>query len=128
MLLEAVPPEVAAAVVEAVDVPVIGCGAGPACHGSVIVTHDALGFNAKPPRFVPKLDDLATAATAAYATYVRRITDGSYPAAEHNYVMPPDERRKFLGEVARCQSSVVSAKQQPADASGVLQPSLTTDD
>src|SRR3954470_8410751 len=38
ILIEAVPPEVASEVVEKTYIPVIGCGAGPSCHSSVIVT------------------------------------------------------------------------------------------
>ena len=95
VLLEAVPPEVAAAVVDATDVPVIGCGAGPACHGSVVVTHDALNLTPSRPRFVPALADLAAPATAAFAEYVRLVGDGAYPAPEHNYQMDPAERAKF---------------------------------
>lgn len=96
LLLEAVPAEVAQAVVEATRVPVIGCGAGPHCHGSVFVTHDALGLTPHPPRFAPKLADLAASSLAAYAEYVRRVTSGLYPSAEQQYSMPPEEREKFM--------------------------------
>jgi len=95
VLLEAVPPEVGEAVVAATDVPVIGCGAGPACHGSVIVTPDALGLTPTRPRFVPCIEDLARPATNAYAEYVRRVRDGSYPAPEHVYEMEPSEKAKL---------------------------------
>lgn len=96
VLLEAVPPEVAERVVAETDVPVIGCGAGPACHGSVVVTHDALNLTPSRPRFVPDLADLAGPATAAFAEFVRQVRDGSYPAPEHNYPMEPSERAKFV--------------------------------
>lgn len=96
LLLEAVPAEVAEAVVEATSLPVIGCGAGPACHGSVFVTHDALGLTPRPPRFAPHLADLASPAIAAYAEYVRQVVGGEYPSADQQYSMPAEERAKFL--------------------------------
>jgi 3-methyl-2-oxobutanoate hydroxymethyltransferase len=40
LLLEAVPAQVAQAVVDSTNIPVIGCGAGPYCHGDVFVTQD----------------------------------------------------------------------------------------
>jgi len=88
ILLEAVPPDVSIAVVGAVSVPVIGCGAGPACHGYVFVAHDALGLTPRRPKFVPVLGDLATPTLEAFRTYVRMVRDGKYPAAEHNYEKP----------------------------------------
>ena len=67
------PAEVSAAVVAAVDVPVIGCGAGPACCGHVVVTPDALGLNpGRVPRFVPRLADVRPALVGAYAEFVRQ--------------------------------------------------------
>jgi 3-methyl-2-oxobutanoate hydroxymethyltransferase len=96
LLLEAVPPEVSEAVVRAVNVPVIGCGAGPACHGYVVVTHDAVGLTPQAPRFVPKLGDLAGPAVRLYGEYVRQVSAGEYPAAEHNYEMHAEQRAEFL--------------------------------
>ncbi len=99
ILLEAVPPEVSARVVKETDVPVIGCGAGPACHGSVIVTHDGIGLSQhRPPRFVPNLGDAATALKEMFAKYVNQLEGGAYPAPEHQYEMPPDEKAKFARE------------------------------
>jgi 3-methyl-2-oxobutanoate hydroxymethyltransferase len=95
ILLEAVPPEVGKRVVEQTDVPVIGCGAGPHCHGSVIVTHDGIGLSEHRPRFAPQFGDVGQAMRDAFAGYVRRVTSGEYPAAEHQYEMPADEKDKF---------------------------------
>jgi 3-methyl-2-oxobutanoate hydroxymethyltransferase len=96
LLLEAVPPEVGKAVVDATNLPVIGCGGGPHCHGSVIVTHDAIGLTSNAPRFVPKLGDLAAPARKVFAEYVRQISSGTYPGPEHQYEMPVEERAEFL--------------------------------
>ncbi len=88
LLLEAVPPEASAAVVAAVDVPVIGCGAGPACDGHVVVTQDMLGLGAaRPPRFVPRLAELGRLAEDAMRHYVQAVTTGRYPGPEHTYAM-----------------------------------------
>jgi 3-methyl-2-oxobutanoate hydroxymethyltransferase len=99
LLLEAVPPAVGQAVVEATGIPVIGCGAGPACHASVFVTSDALGFADAPARFVPKLADVATPTAAAYGEYVRRVESGEYPAAEHDYPMDQSEQAELASRV-----------------------------
>jgi 3-methyl-2-oxobutanoate hydroxymethyltransferase len=101
ILLEAVPPEVSQRVVEKTSVPIIGCGAGPACHATVIVTQDGLGLTPQRPRFVPTLRDEsgrepAIAIDQAIGSYVRRVSSGEYPAAEHQYEMLPEEKIRFL--------------------------------
>ena len=68
LLVEAVPQEVSARIVEAVGsvsssregdvVPVIGCGAGSACHGHVVVLHDLLGLTPWQPPFAKPMADL----------------------------------------------------------------------
>jgi 3-methyl-2-oxobutanoate hydroxymethyltransferase len=88
LLLEAVPNEASQAVVTAVPVPVIGCGAGPACDAHVVVTHDLLGIgDGPPPRFVPVLAHLSADMERAMRQYVGAIRDGSYPAPAHVYPM-----------------------------------------
>jgi len=88
ILLEAVPPEASQRVVEAVQVPVIGCGAGPACDGHVLVTQDMLGIGViRPPRFVPVHAQLGELAEKAMRRYVEDIASGRYPGREHVYGM-----------------------------------------
>jgi 3-methyl-2-oxobutanoate hydroxymethyltransferase len=99
ILLEAVPPEVSELLVRKSRVPVIGCGAGPACHASVVVTHDLLGLTPSAPRFAPVLSDLATKMKAAFLEYMNQLQNGAYPASEHCYTMPPAEREALLKSV-----------------------------
>ncbi len=98
LLLEAVPPEVSAKVVQRTAIPVIGCGAGPACHGSVIVTHDGIALTQHRPRFVPQLGDVASVLKESIAGYVQMVRSAQYPATEHQYQMPAEEKVKFLNE------------------------------
>jgi len=87
LLLEAVPDEVSAAVVHSVSVPVIGCGAGPSCHGHVVVINDLLGFNPRPPRFVEVLADAPAFIGKAASDYLQAIASRAYPADKHRYGM-----------------------------------------
>lgn len=95
ILLEAVPPEVANAVIEKTNIPIIGCGAGPGCHSSVIVTQDGLGLTPARPRFVPALADLATPLVEAFGKYAQDLASGAYPAPQQCYSMPVAEQVKF---------------------------------
>jgi ketopantoate hydroxymethyltransferase len=59
----------------------------------VVVTHDMLGLTERPPRFVPKIADMAAPLLAAFEKYVQQVTSGTYPAAEHGYEMPAEQKR-----------------------------------
>lgn len=91
ILLEAVPPAVSQQVVDALSVPVIGCGGGPACHAHVVVTHDMLKLTARAPKFVPILADMASGMKAAFTGYIQQIATGKYPGPEHAYAMLPHQ-------------------------------------
>lgn len=84
LLLECVPRDVTAELVKAVQVPVIGIGAGPECDGQVLVMHDLLGITpGKPARFVRNFAQQTGDIRAAFAAYDKAVKDGSFPAAEH---------------------------------------------
>lgn len=85
LLLEAVPDEVSEQVVRiakdpqtGVPVPVIGCGAGPACHGHVVVLHDLLKLSDWQPPFAPPAIDLGSQVQTAAAAWVRAVSRGEY--------------------------------------------------
>jgi 3-methyl-2-oxobutanoate hydroxymethyltransferase len=95
LLLEATPPQVSEAVVRGTTLPVIGCGAGPACHAHVVVTHDLLGLTPAQPKFVPRLGDAGPTLKQILGRYVDDVGAKRYPAAEHQYEMPAAEREAF---------------------------------
>lgn len=73
LLLEAVPAEVAERVVARTTVPVIGCGAGTACHGQVVVLHDILALTDWQPSFAQPIANLAAPLMAAARQWVDRV-------------------------------------------------------
>ncbi|MEM7277787.1 MAG: 3-methyl-2-oxobutanoate hydroxymethyltransferase [Pseudomonadota bacterium] len=84
VLLECVPNEVGASVTDALDVPVIGIGAGPDVDGQILVLYDAIGVTqGKLPRFVRDFSVGAESPLNAIANYVSAVKTGEYPAPEH---------------------------------------------
>lgn len=73
ILVEAVPDEVTEAILKAVSVPVIGIGAGTACHGQILVVHDLLGLTDRPPRFAEAVETIGERIRASGAAWVERV-------------------------------------------------------
>jgi 3-methyl-2-oxobutanoate hydroxymethyltransferase len=84
VLLECVPNEVARAIHDAVQVPVIGIGAGPYVDGQILVLYDMLGITqGRMPRFVKNFMLGRDSPLEAIRAYVLAVKDRSYPADEH---------------------------------------------
>jgi len=84
LLLECVPNPLAAAIRDAVQVPVIGIGAGPGVDGQILVLYDVLGITqGRMPRFVKNYMTGRDSPLEALRAYVRGVKDRSYPAEEH---------------------------------------------
>ena len=113
IVLEAVPAAVAARVTEALHVPTIGIGAGPACDGQVLVWHDLLGLYAgKAPRFVKRYADLATEAKRAVESYVDDVREGRFPEEQHTYAIPDEELDAFESWLASHQEAQAQHEQR----------------
>jgi 3-methyl-2-oxobutanoate hydroxymethyltransferase len=101
IVLEAVPAVVAGEVTQAVGVPVIGIGAGPACSGQVLVWHDLLGLSdRRAPRFVKAYADLKAVIEVALREYAADVRSGTFPEPRHTYGMPDAEQDRFASRVA----------------------------
>ena len=85
LLLECVPSALAAEISRSVRIPVIGIGAGVDTDGQVLVLHDMLGLNNRPPKFVKNFMVGQTSIPDALAAYTQAVKNGQFPAPEHGF-------------------------------------------
>ena len=84
LLLECVPNELGKAITDAVQVPVIGIGAGPSVDGQILVLYDILDITqGRTPRFVQNFTVGQQSPLDAIKAYVQAVRDRKYPAPEH---------------------------------------------
>ncbi len=84
ILLECIPSELGQRITEALQVPVIGIGAGPATDGQILVLYDVLGITTgRKPRFVLDCMQGASGNLDAMRRYVQAVKSLAYPAPEH---------------------------------------------
>lgn len=85
LVLECVPTALAQRITEALEIPVIGIGAGNMTDGQILVMHDALGITASPPKFAK--DFLAETGNIrdAIRLYIEHVESGAYPDQAHSF-------------------------------------------
>jgi len=89
LLLEAAPPGVAERIIETTSVPLIGIGAGPTCHGQILVLQDLLGLTDWQPPFAEPLANLGESVRAAAEQWVRRVRSGQVTSHRYQQRTPP---------------------------------------
>ncbi len=109
IVFEAVPAAVTEAIVEKLEIPTIGIGAGPATAGQVLVFHDLLGITTgRMAKFVKRYADVHGEMVDGVSRYVDEVRSRHFPEPDHVYGVEPAE----LAELRRYleQESLTSAK------------------
>jgi 3-methyl-2-oxobutanoate hydroxymethyltransferase len=83
IVVECVPLSLGADLTAALNIPVIGIGAGPNTDGQVLVLHDMLGISARPPKFTKNFLEECSSIQEALALFGNEVRNGSFPGPEH---------------------------------------------
>jgi len=86
LVLECVPRALATKITKALDIPVIGIGAGADTDGQVLVLYDMIGVSTDYlPKFSRNFMHQAATVKEALEAYVKAVKDGSYPTLDESY-------------------------------------------
>lgn len=84
VLLECIPSALGAEITRALEVPVIGIGAGPDTDGQILVLYDVLNITSgRKPRFSKDFMIGHESPLEAVKAYVQAVKDKTYPGPEH---------------------------------------------
>jgi len=97
---EAIPSAVAEELMDRMEIPVIGIGAGAATDGQVLVFHDLLGIReGVGARFVKRYGDLLEDMVRGVRAYADDVRSHRYPEADHTYSIDPGELTEFRAQL-----------------------------
>lgn len=100
VVLECIPPKLAALISSKLTIPTIGIGAGSGCDGQVLVVQDMLGMTMDfTPKFVKHFGEIGESMVSAFEAYAREVREGTFPEAKHSYVKS-DCSDEFLAHLA----------------------------
>ncbi len=98
IVLECIPDKLAAFITENLTIPTIGIGAGPACDGQVLVTHDLLGlFAGFRPKFVKRYVNAGELIMRGIKEFCQDVREGKFPDTAHSYGIAEEEWCKLKG-------------------------------
>ncbi len=96
IVFEAVPAAITEAIVEKLEIPAIGIGAGPATAGQVLVYHDLLGITTgRTAKFVKRYAEIHAAMVDGVSRYTEEVRTHHFPEADHVYGIEPAELQEF---------------------------------
>ena len=86
IVLECVPSVVGKAVAEAVEIPILGIGAGPYVDCQVLVTQDLLGmYGDFKPKFVKQFAQVRKVMVDGLNEFHKETIDGTFPSPEYSF-------------------------------------------
>jgi 3-methyl-2-oxobutanoate hydroxymethyltransferase len=85
VVLEGVMEELAVAITDSLDIPVIGIGASAHCDGQVLVTEDMLGMFDRVPRFVKRYEAIGETIDGAAQRYAAEVRTRQFPTEDQVY-------------------------------------------
>jgi 3-methyl-2-oxobutanoate hydroxymethyltransferase len=86
LVLEGIPARLGGVVSGSLTIPTIGIGAGNACDGQVLVTHDLLGLHlGHTPKFVRRYAELANTVRTAFERFAADVRSGAFPSDKESY-------------------------------------------
>ena len=87
VVLECVPPKLAALISKKLTIPTIGIGAGAGCDGQVLVYQDMLGMNMDfTPKFAKQFDNIGERMVDAFRAYMNEVQNGTFPTEKQSFV------------------------------------------
>jgi 3-methyl-2-oxobutanoate hydroxymethyltransferase len=105
LVLEGIPSDLAQAITEAISIPTIGIGAGPACDGQVLVCYDLLGLTPDlRPKFVKRYAEWFEDGKLAAERYCDEVRAGLFPTEDFAF-----------GQVRREESASFAAPSLPSN-------------
>jgi 3-methyl-2-oxobutanoate hydroxymethyltransferase len=100
IVFEAIPSEVTDLIMERMEIPVIGIGAGPSTDGQVLVLHDLLGIHGGfQPKFVKRYADIRGEMVRGLEAYAEDVRTRRFPGKEHTYGIAPEELQRLQDQV-----------------------------
>ncbi|WP_342805446.1 3-methyl-2-oxobutanoate hydroxymethyltransferase [Alteromonas sp. M12] len=86
LVLECVPAPLAEKISKAINIPVIGIGAGAHTDGQILVMHDMFGISANyMPKFSKNYLEITGDMREAVKAYIEEVQNGVFPSAEHSF-------------------------------------------
>ncbi len=85
VVLECIPPKLAALITKKTKMITIGIGGGAGCDGQVLVYQDMLAMGDFKPKFVKHFAQIGQQMKDAFQAYSQQVKDGSFPEEIHTY-------------------------------------------
>jgi 3-methyl-2-oxobutanoate hydroxymethyltransferase len=108
IVFEAIPADVTDVIMEHMEIPVIGIGAGPSTDGQVLVLHDLLGaHDGFKPKFVKRFADVRAEMLRGVEAFAKEVRERTFPGPEHTYGIAPEEIERLRGQLPPHRHSTV---------------------
>jgi len=102
IVFEAIPSDVTDVIMEFMEVPVIGIGAGPSTDGQVLVLHDLLAIHTGfKPKFVKEYAAIGVAMVDGVRQYAEEVRNREFPGPQHSYGIAPEELERLRSAIGR---------------------------